>query len=239
VSTDVALAGPARNGAAGALPRAPGPPVRAQGLTVERGGAQVLSDLSCAAPAGRLTVVTGPSGSGKTTLLRALAGLATVQSGVVSIGDAELSGLDPERRAALRRRLIGYLPQEPAPVGFLSASENVALTLRLRGWETRAASARAGEILEALGLRERARQRVSRLSAGEAQRVALARALAPGAGVVIADEPTSRLDRPRAQEIADLLARTAAHERQTVICASHDPDLIERADHTIELGDQK
>src|SRR5579859_3938168 len=92
-------------------------------------------------------------------------------------------------------------------------------------------------MIDAVGLRERSRQRLARLSAGEAQRVALARALAPGPGLILVDEPTSRLDRAHARAIADLLATTASREHQTIVCASHDPDVIARAEHTVALGE--
>ncbi len=151
---------------------------------------------------GRMTAVTGRSGSGKTTLLRLIAGLDRPDAGALTIDGESLDALDAEQLAALRRRRIGYLPQEPAPVGFLSAEENVALALGARGWDPREAMERAGAVLGRVGLSERARQRVSRLSAGEAQRVALARALAGARGLLIVDEPTSRLDEANAGEVA-------------------------------------
>jgi ABC-type lipoprotein export system ATPase subunit len=195
----------------------------------------VFSGLTCTPGTGSLTVIRGPSGSGKTTLLRLLAGLAAADEGTVTVDGVDLRGLDAEGLAALRRRRIGYLPQDPVAVGFLSATENIVLALRWRGWSTAPAQARAGQLLEAVGLRERSRQRVARLSAGEAQRVALARALAAAPGLVIVDEPTSRLDREHAGAVADLLAATASREHQTIVCASHDPEVEARADHQIDL----
>jgi putative ABC transport system ATP-binding protein len=120
-------------------------------------------------------------------------------------------------------------------VGFLSAEENVVLALRLRGWSTAAAVRRATIVLAWVGLSDRARQRVARLSAGEAQRVALARALASARGLLIVDEPTSRLDEAGATAIAELLASASASDRQTVVCATHDPLLITHADEVIAL----
>jgi putative ABC transport system ATP-binding protein len=187
------------------------------------------------APAGRLTVVTGRSGSGKSTLLRILAGLERADEGQVVLDGTELASLDAEARAALRRARIGYLPQDPAPVGFLSVTENIVLALRLRGLSPADAAARAHAAVAAVGLGERARQRVARLSAGEAQRAALARALAGARGLLIVDEPSSRLDQANAARVAELLSAAAARECQTVICATHDPELIGRADHLIEL----
>ena len=146
-----------------------------------------------------------------------------------------LGECDAEQLAALRRERIGYLPQEPTPVGFLSAEENVVLGLRLRGWDQAEAAERAAVVLSRVGLADRARQRVSRLSAGEAQRVALARALASARGLLVVDEPTSRLDESNAVRVADLLSEAAAADGQTVICATHDPELIKRADDVLRL----
>jgi putative ABC transport system ATP-binding protein len=185
---------------------------------------------------GRLTAVIGPSGSGKTTLLRLLAALDMPQHGEVMLDGESTSKWDDERRAALRRSRIGYLPQEPAPVFFLSAVENVALALRLRGWQAAEALERATVVLSWVDLAERARQRVERLSAGEAQRVALARALASARGLLIVDEPTSRLDEARAAAVGRLLAAAAIEDGQTVVCATHDPQLIASAHEIIDLG---
>ncbi len=108
--------------------------------------------------------------------------------------------------------------------------------LRVRGWDRGEATARTAVVLALVGLADRARQRVARLSAGEAQRVALARALASARGLLIVDEPTSRLDEANATNVADLLAATAASDGQTVICATHDEQVIERADAVVTLS---
>ncbi|HWE32906.1 MAG TPA: ATP-binding cassette domain-containing protein [Solirubrobacteraceae bacterium] len=188
-------------------------------------GRPVLVDVTNTFGPGGLIAVAGPSGSGKTTLLRLLAGLDLPEAGEVSIDGIRLG--DPEQRAELRRTRIGYLPQEPAPVGFLTARENVALALALRGLP---ADDRA---LERVGLGDRAGQRVARLSAGEAQRVALARALACARGLLILDEPTSRLDEAAAAAVGRLL-RVAAGAH-TVVCATHDPELLGCADEIVHL----
>ena len=216
-------------------------PVRLELCSLSRGyGAgrsrrRVLDALSLTLAAGQLTVVTGRSGSGKTTLLRLLAGLDVPDSGALVFDGDPVEHDDPEQRAARRRTRVGYLPQEPVPVGFLSAEENVVLALRMRGWELQPASERAAVALARVGLADRARQRVSRLSAGEAQRVALARALAGARGLLIVDEPTSRLDEANAAAVAGLLHEAAAQDRQTVLCATHDPEVINRADQVVAL----
>jgi ABC-type lipoprotein export system ATPase subunit len=197
---------------------------------------QVLGGLSHDFAPGQVTVVTGRSGVGKTTLLKLVAGLGRPSSGQVIIDGHPLGDDSAEQLASLRREWIGYLAQEPAPIGFLSAEENAVLILRIRGWDADAATKRAAEALVRAGLADRARQRVHRLSAGEAQRLALARALASARGLLIADEPTSRQDESNAQAIAALLAAAAHEEGQTVICATHDPAVIRQADKVVALA---
>ena len=195
----------------------------------------VLEELSRLLATGKMTAVTGRSGSGKTTLLRLLAGLDVPDAGELLIDQQGLGHLDAEKLARLRRERIGYLSQEPSPVAFLSAEENITLALRLRGWDPLRAAERATVVLGRVGLADRARQRVARLSAGETQRVALARALASARGLLIVDEPTSRLDEANAAAVANLLTKAAADDAQTVICATHDPEVIRAADEILEL----
>jgi ABC-type lipoprotein export system ATPase subunit len=217
-------------------------PARVQLRSLRRGYGEgpsrreVIEDLTLTFAPGRMTVLTGRSGAGKTTLLRLIGGLDMPEGGELLLEGNPLGGCDAEQLATLRRERIGYLPQEPSPIGFLSAEENVVLALRLRGWELAEATERAAVVLASLGLADRARQRVSRLSAGEAQRVALARALASARGLLIADEPTSRLDEANAVAVAELLANAAAYDGQTVICATHDEQVIQRADEVITIG---
>lgn len=196
----------------------------------------VIDNVTHSFAPGRMTVVTGRSGVGKTTLLRMLAALDSPDGGRLLIDELPLHACDGEQLAALRRARIGYLPQEPSPVGFLSAEENIVLALRVRGWQAEAARERAAVALARVGIADRARQRVERLSAGERQRVALARALASARGLLIVDEPTSRLDEANAGSAADLISQAAAADGQTVICATHDPEVIKRADEVVTLG---
>lgn len=203
-----------------------------------RGRREVIADLTRSFTPGRLTVVTGRSGAGKTTLLRLLVGLDQPDRGELTMDGVAVSDAGAEERAELRRERIGYLPQEPSPVGFLSAEENVVLSMRLRGWDQRPAAEWATVVLAQVGLADRARQRVFRLSAGEGQRVALARAVATARGLLVVDEPTSRLDEAGAMAVASLLARAATDGGQTVICASHDPEVIGRAHEVLALDDQ-
>ena len=195
----------------------------------------VLGGLTHDFAPGRMTAITGRSGAGKTTLLKLLAGLDRPSSGQVILDGHPLGDRNGEQLASLRRERIGYLSQEPAPIGFLSAQENAVLVLRIRGWDADAAAERAARALTRAGLAGRARQRVHRLSAGEAQRLALARALASARGLLIVDEPTSRQDESNARAVAALLAAAAHEEGQTVICATHDPAVIRQADQVVVL----
>jgi ABC-type lipoprotein export system ATPase subunit len=215
--------------------RAPVKPVllEARALSRAYGARRVLEELTATFAAGVFTVVTGRSGSGKSTLLRLLCGLDLPDGGAVLLDSTPL-GRDPERLAEIRRGRVGYLAQEPAPLPFLTATENIELALAVRGCERDEGARRAATALADVELAERARQRVARLSAGERQRVGLARALACANGLLILDEPTSRLDQAATSEIAELLAR-AASSGQTIVCASHDPLVIARADAVVEL----
>ena len=181
---------------------------------------------------GALTAVTGPSGSGKTTLLDLVAGLELPDSGSLVLMGRDVASLDRAGRAAFRRGHVGYIAQQPELVPFLSARENVALGLRLRDRPADGAL----PALDAVGLAERAEQRVERLSGGERFRVAIARALAPRPDVLIADEPTSRLDEANALAVAALLAELAREWGAAVVVASHDPLVVELADERLELG---
>src|SRR5262249_13002614 len=191
--------------------------------------------LDAAFRAGRLTAVVGPSGSGKTTFLHLLAGLDLPDAGSVTIDGVELTSLDRAARAALRRERVAYVGQQAGLVPHLSAVENVELALALRG---RVAAARPVALgaLESVGLAERATQRVSRLSQGERARVAIARAIATSPTVLLADEPTSRLDGANAIAVAVLLARLARDTGCSVICSTHDPLVLEQADDCVRLG---
>jgi ABC-type lipoprotein export system ATPase subunit len=236
-------AGPAGSAAASARPQPPVPwvPVHVGLCSVTRTYGygltrrDVLGRLTHDFVPGQLTAITGRSGVGKTTLLKLVAGLDRPSSGQVMLDGHSLGDCNGEQLASLRRERIGYLPQEPVPIGFLSAEENTVLVLRIRGWDADAAAERAARTLTRVGLADRARQRVHRLSAGEAQRLALARALASARGLLIIDEPTSRQDENNARAVAALLAAAAHEEGQTVICATHDPAVIRQADKVVVL----
>jgi ABC-type lipoprotein export system ATPase subunit len=215
--------------------RVSGPVVTsAQGLTRRYGSTTALSSVSLELNGGRLHAVTGPSGSGKTTLLHLLAGLELPDEGTIVVDGVDVTALDRTARSALRREKIAYVAQQAGLVPHLSALENVELVLALRGLGGGGPAAFAA--LESVGLGERATQRVVRLSQGERARVAIARAIAARPVLLLADEPTSRLDGANAISVAILLARLARDTGAAVVCATHDPLVIEQADSRIPLA---
>jgi ABC-type lipoprotein export system ATPase subunit len=195
-----------------------------RGVTKGYGPRRVLDGIDASFRGGCLTAVIGRSGSGKTTLLHLLAGLETAEAGEVVV-----LGREPDER--LRRSEIALVAQDAHLIPFLSARENVELVLELRGAERGAAV----EALEAVGLGELVEERVSRLSTGERERVALARAIAARPKLLLADEPTARLDEANARTIGALFARLAAETGTAVVCATHDPALIDQADERLAL----
>ncbi len=204
-----------------------------RGVAKSFAGVPVFQALDATFDGGRLHAVTGPSGSGKTTLLRLLAGLAVPSAGSVRVLETELAGLSREARAAVRRTHIALAAQESGLIPFLSARENVELSLALRGAEE---AGRTGHVLEAVGLGDRASQRVSRLSAGEQTRLQIARALADRPALLLADEPTARLDQANALAIVNLLAELAQETGAAIVCATHDPIVTEHADAELRLA---
>jgi ABC-type lipoprotein export system ATPase subunit len=195
------------------------------------GATRVFDGLDASFSAARVSVVTGPSGSGKTTLLHLLAGLDLPDAGEIEVCGAQVQQLSRAERAELRRRHVALVAQQTGLVPFLSASENVALTEAIRR-----SGDGARESLVAVGLTERAGQRVSRLSAGEQVRVAVARALAARPRLLLVDEPTARLDEANARTLAALLSSLARETGAAVVCATHDPVVIEQADTELALA---
>ncbi len=193
----------------------------------------VLEGLSRAFESGTFTAAVGRSGSGKTTLLHLLAGLDRPTDGDVLVQGHEIGRMSRSAVALLRREHIALVTQEPGLIPHLTARENVELGLRVRGvasTKTRAASA-----LTDVGLAHRLEHRADRLSAGERQRVAIARAIAGQPTILLADEPTARLDHANARAVGELLARLARDTGTAVVCATHDAALIEQADTELVL----
>jgi ABC-type lipoprotein export system ATPase subunit len=209
--------------------------LEARGVSRRYGEQVALQGLDVTFLPEQLSVVVGPSGSGKSTLLALLTGMDVPDDGEVRLGDVVISSLDRAARAALRRERIAVVGQAPGLSGFLSARENVELGLALRGVARDETSERATEALAAVGLAPHTDRRVELLSAGQRERVALARAFAARTPLVVADEPTSRLDAATTVEIGALLAGLAHATGTTVVCATHDPLLIGLADREVRL----
>jgi peptide/nickel transport system ATP-binding protein len=196
-----------------------------------------LRDINLEIPAGCLGAIKGPSGSGKTTLLNLLAALDEPSAGAVRLGGRLLAGMQPKDKIELRRREIGYVFQTFGLLPFLTAEENVQVPLRLLGISHQERCALVHEVLELVGLADRAQHRTYELSGGEQQRVAIARALVKHPTLILADEPTGQLDSVTGASIIALLKEIATQTGVTVVIASHDPNVHEAADLVFELKD--
>jgi putative ABC transport system ATP-binding protein len=220
---------------------APAPMVEAVDLvrdyTTGAAPVRAIDHVSLRVPPGQLVAVRGRSGSGKTTLLSLIGGLDRPTDGRVVIDGQPISELDEDQLVEFRRRRIGFVFQTMALLPILSAAENVEVPLRLVATEPALREARVRELLDLVGLGERADHRPHELSGGEQQRVAIARALANRPELLLADEPTGQLDSETGRGIVMVL-RTLVHDQGiTAIMATHDPSLIDLADQVLELRD--
>jgi len=185
---------------------------------------------------GELVALLGRSGSGKTTLLSLAGGLDRPDAGQVSVGGQVLGTLDEAGLDEFRRRTVGWIFQTSGLLPLLTATENVALALRIQGLPEARAGRMALAALEEVGLAERAAHRAYELSGGEQQRAALARAMVKHPRLLLADEPTGQLDSETSQEVVSLL-REAASAGITVLLATHDPALADVADRVLRIED--
>lgn len=198
------------------------------------GAVTALDGVTLDVPRGTFTAVMGPSGSGKSTLLQCTAGLDRPTGGQVFLGDTELTGLSERKLTLLRRTRIGFVFQAFNLLPSLSAEQNVALPYGWRAaWPKRA---EVLDVLERVGLRDRAGHRPGELSGGQQQRVALARALVTRPDVVFGDEPTGALDSETGRQVLKLL-RAMVDGGQTVIMVTHDPVAASFADRVLFLAD--
>ena len=186
---------------------------------------------------GELLAVRGRSGSGKTTLLNLIGGLDRPTSGRVVLDGKEVSSMNDDALVDLRRRTVSFVFQAFGLVPILTAVENVEIPLRLVSADPRERDRRVLELLDVVGLGERARHRPHELSGGEQQRVAIARALANRPKVLLADEPTGQLDSETGHRIMLLLRSIVRSEGITAIVATHDPMILDVADRIVELRD--
>jgi putative ABC transport system ATP-binding protein len=213
--------------------------VAVRGLThrfVVRGAElTVLDGLGLEVEAGDHVALTGQSGAGKSTLLSLLGGLERPQSGSVVVDGHDLTGLSRDELAAFRRESVGFVFQHFGLLETLSAAENVELATTLAGVPRRSRGRRARELLDAVGLGERAGHRPGELSGGERQRVAIARALANRPRVVLADEPTGNLDEDSTTMVVELLESLPAEHGCTLVVVTHNRTLARRAKRLLAL----
>jgi lipoprotein-releasing system ATP-binding protein len=207
------------------------------GKTYRSGEIEVtaLSKVSLTVARGEALSVVGASGSGKSTLLHLLGGLDVPTEGEVRLLGQPLARLSDRARSALRNQALGFVYQFHHLLAELTAAENVALGLRIRRMGKAEALARAGRLLEHVGLGARIRHRPGELSGGERQRVAIARALATDPVCILADEPTGNLDRENGERVFELLVKTARSRGTALVIVTHDESLAARCDRRITL----
>ena len=177
----------------------------------------------------------GPSGSGKSTLMHCLAGLDSLTSGAVYIGETYLAKLNDKELTELRRRKVGFVFQAYNLIPTLTAKENILLPLMLGGDD--GDRAWIDEVVTTVGLKDRLKHRPSELSGGQQQRVAVARAMASQPDIIFADEPTGNLDSRTGAEILDFMRRAVREYGQTIVMVTHDPNAASYADRVIFLDD--
>jgi putative ABC transport system ATP-binding protein len=198
---------------------------------------RALNGVSLAMAEGEFTALVGPSGSGKTTLLQLIGCLDKPDQGTVTIKGKDVTRLSANQRADLRRQEIGFIFQFFALVPVLNAYENVELPLLLSNVKAQERKKRVTELLEAVGLADRARHRPDQMSGGEQQRVAIARALAPHPLMVLADEPTANLDTENGKQAMEIMQRLNEQTGTAFIFATHDPRVVAYARRVIRLRD--
>jgi putative ABC transport system ATP-binding protein len=198
---------------------------------------QALRGVSLSIDSGEFTALVGPSGSGKTTLLQMIGCLDQPSSGKVYITGMDVSRLNRNQRADMRRGTIGFIFQFFALIPTLTAAENVELPMLLTGLSAGDRRQRVQELLKAVDLSERAHHRPDQLSGGQQQRVAIARALATKPSLILADEPTANLDTPNGTQVMETMTRLNRETGVTFVFATHDPRVIKYARRIVTLRD--
>ncbi len=188
---------------------------------------------------GEFTAIVGPSGCGKTTLLNILGGIDQPTSGKVFIDGSEITGLSDRKLIDFRLNNIGYVFQAYNLIPVLTAYENTEFIMLLQKWPKEKREARAIELLEKVGLKDKMKNRPGKLSGGQQQRVAVARALASKPKFVLADEPTANLDSAATTQLLDIMYQLNQDENITFVFATHDQRVMDRAKRIIKLDDGK
>lgn len=196
-----------------------------------------LQGVNLSIASGEFTSLVGPSGSGKTTLLQMIGCLDQPTSGRVLVNGKDVTTLNRNQRADMRRANIGFIFQFFALIPTLSAYENIEMPLLLNGQGVNERKERVMELLKAVDLLDRARNRPDQLSGGQQQRVAIARALAPKPALILADEPTANLDTENGKQVMDIMQKLNRETGVTFVFATHDPRVISYAKRVVTLED--
>jgi putative ABC transport system ATP-binding protein len=198
---------------------------------------RALDGVTIAFEKGKFTAIMGPSGSGKSTLMHCVAGLDSLTSGSVAIGDTQLETLSDKELTTLRREQVGFIFQAFNLIPTLNALENIMLPLSLGGQE--GDMQWINTVIDTIGLRDRLEHRPSELSGGQQQRVAVARALASKPSVIFADEPTGNLDSKTGGEVLGFMRRAVSDLGQTIVMVTHDANAASYSDRIVFLKDGK
>jgi len=200
---------------------------------------RVLDGANARIQSGEVVAIVGRSGSGKSTLLNLVSGIDRADSGEVAVGDRIITSMGEPERTLFRRAHLGFVYQFFNLIPTLDVEENVRLALELNGIRGAAARERSAALLAEVGLGDRLRSAVDRLSGGEQQRVAIARALVHEPAVLLADEPTGNLDEETAAQVMRVLLSLTRSRQTTVVVATHDALLARSADRVLELREGK
>ena len=217
------------------------PVIRARGLSkIYLEGTnelRALSDVNLDIQAGQLTLLMGPSGSGKTTLLSILGCILRASEGRLELLGEDVTSLPEKELPRIRRETIGFIFQGFNLFPALTAAENVALAMDVRGVRGEQARRRSEELLVEVGLRDRMHAFPADLSGGQKQRVAIARALAGNPPILLADEATAALDTTSGRMVIELLQRLSHHHGRAVVMVTHDPRVLSYGDRILHLED--
>ncbi|MEW6029016.1 MAG: ABC transporter ATP-binding protein [Chloroflexota bacterium] len=206
-------------------------------FTIGKVETRALRGVDLKIESGEFTALVGPSGSGKTTLLQIIGCLDLPTTGAVHINGQDVTKLNRNQRADLRKGTLGFVFQFFALIPTLNAYENVEMPLLLSGGKNGARRQRVMELLDAVGLSDRAHHRPDQLSGGEQQRVAVARALVTRPLIILADEPTANLDTENGKQVMEIMQRLNRETGVTFLFATHDPRVIGYAQRVVTLKD--
>lgn len=198
---------------------------------------QALRGVNLSIGNGEFAALVGPSGSGKTTLLQLIGCLDQPTGGQIYINGKDISRLNRNQRADMRRGTLGFIFQFFALIPTLTAYENVEMPLLLNGMSGSERRKRVTELLAAVDLADRAHHRPDQLSGGQQQRVAIARALVTQPALILADEPTANLDTPNGKQVMEIMTRLNQETGVTFVFATHDPRVIQYARRVVTLRD--